>query len=97
MNDNTMQVLARPESGEDIRFTLRQAQGRMLSLAFQREAELQALSESEERFRTAFDSAAIGMALVGLDGRWLQVNSALCSMVGYSEAVLLECTFQDIT
>ena len=36
-----------------------------------REAE-KALRESEERFRNAFDHAAIGMAMVGLDGRWLR-------------------------
>jgi PAS domain-containing protein len=38
-----------------------------------------ALQESEERFRSAFDSAAIGMALVALDGRWLKVNPAKLS------------------
>jgi diguanylate cyclase (GGDEF)-like protein/PAS domain S-box-containing protein len=97
MNDNTVQVITRPQPAEELHVSLRQAQDRLLSLAFQREAELHALRESEERFRTAFDSAAIGMALVGLDGRWLQVNSALCLMVGYSETELLERTFQQIT
>ncbi|MGF1470354.1 MAG: PAS domain S-box protein [Rubrobacteraceae bacterium] len=55
------------------------------------------LRESEERFRSAFESAAIGMALVGLDGRWLRVNEPLCYIVGYSERELLELTFQEIT
>ncbi len=53
----------------------------------QRHADL--LQESEERFRSAFDYAAIGMALVSQDGRWLQVNRSLCEIVGYSEAELL--------
>lgn len=57
----------------------------------------EALRTSEEQFRSAFDYAAIGMALVGLDGRWLKVNDALCRIVGYSEAELLPKTFQDIT
>lgn len=57
----------------------------------------EALRESEERFRSAFDSAAIGMALVALDGRWLKVNRALCEIVGYSEEELLATTFQAIT
>ena len=48
-------------------------------------------------FQGAFDQAAIGMALVGLDGAWLCVNSALCEIVGYSEQELLETNFQQIT
>ncbi|QWT19733.1 EAL domain-containing protein [Bacillus sp. NP157] len=55
------------------------------------------LKESERRFAQAFRHAAIGMALVLPDGRWLQVNNAVCSMLGYSEDELLALTFQDIT
>jgi PAS domain S-box-containing protein len=55
------------------------------------------LGQSEERFRTAFDHAAIGMSLVDLDGRFLRVNPALCGLTGYSEAELLAKTFQEIT
>lgn len=55
------------------------------------------LRESEERFRSAFENAAIGMALVGIDGRWLRVNQALCEIVGYSNQELLETDFQTIT
>jgi PAS domain S-box-containing protein len=57
----------------------------------------EALLASEERFRSAFGSAPIGMALVGLEGRWLQVNRALCEIFGYSEAELLATTFQALT
>src|SRR6267143_1800095 len=56
-----------------------------------------ALRESQERFSSAFKDAAIGMALVGTDGRWLQVNPALCALVGYTEHELLATTFQAIT
>lgn len=56
-----------------------------------------ALRESEERFRRAFDDAAIGMTLVALDGRFLQVNLALCEITGYSETELLGNFFQEIT
>src|SRR5260221_10795664 len=56
-----------------------------------------ALREGEERFSGAFEHAAIGLALVSLDGRWLKVNRAFCDLVGYSEAELLTRTFQDIT
>jgi PAS domain S-box-containing protein len=52
---------------------------------------------SEAGFGRAFDQAAIGMALVGLDGAWLRVNEALCQIVGYSEQDLLATNFQQIT
>jgi PAS domain S-box-containing protein len=57
----------------------------------------EALRESEERFRSAYEYAPIGMALVGLDGRWLQVNRALCDITGYTEPEMLTTTFQAIT
>ncbi|QEH31595.1 Signal transduction histidine-protein kinase BarA [Aquisphaera giovannonii] len=60
-------------------------------------AATEAIRESEERFRGAFDAAAIGMALVAADGRFLRVNGSLCEIVGYDEAELLGRTFQDIT
>lgn len=58
---------------------------------------LESLRESEERFYGAFEHAAVGMALMGLDGQWLQVNPALCRIVGYSEAELLTMTSHSIT
>lgn len=54
------------------------------------------LRESEERFRSTFQNAAVGVAHRGLDGRWLSVNEKLCDIVGYSEKELLHMTFQDI-
>ncbi len=43
-----------------------------------------ALRESEELNRATFEQAAVGIAHVGLDGRWLRVNDRLCAIVGYS-------------
>lgn len=60
-------------------------------------AQEEELRLSEERFRRAFEDAAIGMALVAPDGRWLRVNRALCDIVGYSEEELLKTDFQSIT
>ena len=57
----------------------------------------EALRESEERFRTAFDEAAVGMAITGLDGNFRRVNRALCDIIGYSADELLQMRFHDIT
>jgi two-component system, cell cycle sensor histidine kinase and response regulator CckA len=56
-----------------------------------------ALRASEERFRNAVHHSAIGMALSTPDGRWIDVNPALCRLVGYTREELLERTFRDIT
>ncbi|MCY7423070.1 MAG: PAS domain S-box protein [Chitinophagaceae bacterium] len=58
---------------------------------------LKKLAIQEERFRQTFEYAPHGMALVGLDGKWLRVNKNLCDMLGYSEQELLTLTFQDLT
>lgn len=58
---------------------------------------IDALRESEQRFRATFNSAAVGIAHVGTNGRWLLVNQKLCDIVGYTQSELLERTFQDIT
>lgn len=55
------------------------------------------IEESETRFRNVIEFSAIGTALVALDGRWIQVNPALCQMLGYPARTLTDMTFQDIT
>ncbi|WP_375506754.1 PAS domain S-box protein [uncultured Nostoc sp.] len=55
-----------------------------------------ALRESEERFRAMFNQAAVGITLIGLDGRFLQVNPALCEITGYSHEELIQMNFQEI-
>ena len=57
----------------------------------------EALRESEERFRTAFENAAAGMALMANDGYFLEVNQTLCKILGYSEEELLRKTWVEIT
>ncbi len=54
------------------------------------------LRESEERFRSAFDGAPIGMALVAPDGCYLRVNQALGDMLGHTEASLLAARAADL-
>lgn len=49
------------------------------------------------RFRSAFDYASIGMAIVSGEGRWLEVNNSLCALLGYSEKELLKTDFLALT
>jgi PAS domain S-box-containing protein len=53
--------------------------------------------ESEERFRTTFEQAAVGIAQLHLDGRWLRVNPKLCEILGYLCGDLLSKTFKQVT
>lgn len=53
--------------------------------------------EAEARFRATFDNAAVGIAHVALDGKWLRVNDRLCAILGYSRKALLQKTLQDVT
>jgi diguanylate cyclase (GGDEF)-like protein/PAS domain S-box-containing protein len=54
------------------------------------------LPEAQDYFRNVFDYAPIGLALVSVEGRYLQVNQALCEMLGYSAEELRATTWQAI-
>jgi PAS domain S-box-containing protein len=56
-----------------------------------------ALRESEARFRIAFEQSGMGIALSRPDGKFEKVNPALCQLLGYTEAEMLELTFHDVT
>lgn len=56
-----------------------------------------ALRDSEARWRGIFDNAAVGVAQVDLDGRWVRVNEKLAEITGYSPEELVGRTFADIT
>src|SRR5918993_69239 len=56
-----------------------------------------ALREMRDRFRSIFDHAPIGVAMVSLEGRYLQVNRSLCEILGYTEEELQALTWQEIT
>src|ERR1700752_5330215 len=56
-----------------------------------------ALSTNSKTYGGTFDNAAIGMAVVSVDGSWLQVNESLCKLLGYSEQELRATSFQMMT
>lgn len=56
------------------------------------------LQESENRFRTIFEQAAIGVALLNTKtGQFIRVNQKYCDFVGYTMEEMLQKTFMDIT
>ena len=78
-----------------------QAGGHMLLLigqdiTFRRKARLRP-QESEEFFRLTFSQAAVGIVLLGPDGRLLRVNRKMAQILGYSEVELLQRFFQQLT
>jgi diguanylate cyclase (GGDEF)-like protein/PAS domain S-box-containing protein len=79
----------------------RQAGGDLLLLigqdvTFRRQARLR-LQESEAFFRLTFSQAAVGIALLSREGRFLRVNRKLSEIVGFSEIELLQRFFHQIT
>ena len=57
----------------------------------------EALRASEAEFRAVFDTAAVGIAEVGLDGRYVRMNDRYCALTGFARAELLGMTPVDLT
>jgi diguanylate cyclase (GGDEF)-like protein/PAS domain S-box-containing protein len=55
-----------------------------------------AIESSGARFRAIFERAAVGISLVGKDNRWIDINDALCNILGYSREELEQLTFWDL-
>ena len=65
--------------------------------AYERDYTMRQLRESQERYSSTIELAAIGISHVGLDGKFLHANNALVDMLGYSEHELKEKTVKDIS
>jgi PAS domain S-box-containing protein len=94
---NQRDVTDRVRAEEEVKRLNRELEGRVAERTARLGAALSELGESEQRFRATFEQAAVGVAHVGTDGRWLRVNDKLCEITGYSREELSGMTFQDIT
>ena len=84
-------VVSRDETGRPVRML-----GINMDITERKEAE-RALEQNEELFRLTFENAAVGIAHVGLDGRWLRVNPRMTEITGFTAEQLLATDFQSIT
>ncbi|BET25598.1 PAS domain S-box-containing protein [Limnobacter thiooxidans] len=89
-------IQARAKTHRDAQGAPDRVIGVNVDVTVQREFE-NALRDAEERFRTSFEWAAIGMAMLNCNGKFLQVNRALSDILGYSESELLGFSFDAIT
>jgi PAS domain S-box-containing protein len=87
---STQLKLIRSEDGKPLRVI-----GATTDITERRLSE-QALRKSEEKFRSIFESAGIGMAIIGPDTRFTKVNQSLCDMTGYSGKDYLNFYLNDI-
>lgn len=69
----------------------------LAAVVIARDRDARRLRDSEEQFRATFEHAAVGVAHLGLDGRWLRVNGKLCEILGYPAEKLLARSIQDIS
>ncbi len=68
----------------------------MVDISDRRNAE-ESLRLSEAQFRAVFEYSGTGIALAGLNGKFIRVNKSFCQIVGYSSNELLSHNFQEIT
>jgi PAS domain S-box-containing protein len=69
----------------------------MISAITERKRAEETLRESEEKFRSVFQDAGVGMVIVSPEGRFLAVNGTFCDYLGYEEKELLGKTVQSVT
>jgi PAS domain S-box-containing protein len=56
-----------------------------------------AIQDSENRFRSTFEQAAVGISHVSIEGKFIRLNQRFCDIVGYSHEELIQLTYQEIT
>ena len=90
-NVNDKAIIIRNEEGKAIRMI-----GAMRDDTIKKKLENE-LQQSEEQFKGAFEHSPVGMALVDIEGYYIEVNDRLCEMLGYSNKEMKSLTFQEVT
>ena len=88
---NDKAVIIRNQEGKAIRMI-----GAMQDVSKEKKLKLE-LQQSEEQFKGAFEHSPVGMALINVDGYYIEVNERFCETLGYSNQELKSLTFQEIT
>lgn len=92
-------ALHRHKSEKQIRENEKQLQKAKIELEMEiaeRKRAEAALKQSEQLFRSYFESPLLGMAMTSSDKRWIEVNDSLCSMLGYSREELANVTWAEL-
>jgi len=84
-------VIIRNEEGKAIRMI-----GAMQDITLEKKLKDE-LQQSEEQFKGVFENSAVGMALVKIEGFYIEVNERLCQMLGYTSQEMKLLKFQEIT
>lgn len=104
LSDRYQAQLALLQLNEELELRVRERTEELQQANYRLQAEIRerqqvevALRDSEERFRTVFEQAAVGMDLCDLEGRFIRGNQKLCDIFGYSWEELQGLTFMDLT
>jgi diguanylate cyclase (GGDEF)-like protein/PAS domain S-box-containing protein len=69
----------------------------LAGIAIERFRSAEALRHREALYRATFEHAAVGIAHVAPDGRYMRANPKFCELLGYSEEELQKMRFRDVT
>ncbi|NOU17370.1 MAG: PAS domain S-box protein [Bacteroidales bacterium] len=72
--------------------------GSLIGIAFKKIQTENLIRDNEKRFRTIFESAAVGVALLNLNTwKTIEINKKYCEILGYTQTEMLNINLQDIT
>ena len=69
----------------------------LAAVVTERKGAEEALRQSEQRWRTAFENSAISIMMRNLEGRYIAANSVFQNMLGYTESELCQLNFLEVT